>query len=332
MKRILCIAGIAILITALGLPSIAGARPPHAAPNPETVVSLDPAQLEMPESLEVDRDGNLYLSLSFSGEIRKIAPNGNQSTVAVLPIGPPLSFCGVFLNAIGPITLDRDGTLYASVLACDPANRGVWKISPDGDMERLATLPLTGLPNGIARFRDHLFVADTILGLIWRVPVAGGTAEVWLDDPLVAPAGPGAGAANGMKLFRNELLVSNTGKGTIVAIPLRADGSHGTPRVYATLPAGFGCDDFDVDVLGRVYCATAPGNTVVRLDRDGTSEAVLTQADGLDIPTAARFGKQGTDRFDLYVTSGSYSVLGIPTSNNPNVLRLRVPIPGALTW
>jgi sugar lactone lactonase YvrE len=324
MKTALC-AGLALLL-ATGLVSTrAEAHPPDAG-TLDTVVSFDPALLEMPESIGVDREGNLYVSLSFSGEIRKIAPDGTQSTVAVLPIGPPLSFCGVFLNAVGPITLDRDGTLYASVLACDADKRGVWKISPAGSMELLATTPLSGLPNGIALYRDFLYVADTFLGVIWRVPVEGGTAEVWSDHPLLQPPGPGAPGPNGVQLFHNEIWVANTGQNTIVAIRVRPDGTAGEPRVVAVTPTG--CDDFAVDVRGSIYCTTAPGNTLVRIDRDGTTEVLLTAEDGLDIPTAATFGRKGQDRLNLYVTNGAYSVLG-PSNETPSVMRLHLGVPGA---
>jgi sugar lactone lactonase YvrE len=313
-----------LLMALAVLPAPVEAHPPDAG-TLETVVAFDPSLLEMPESIEIDRQGNLYVSLSFSGEIRKIAPNGAESTVAVFPIGPPLSFCGVFFNAVGPITFDPQGNLYASVLACDPANRGVWKVSPNGATELLATTPLTGLPNGIGFYRGDLYVADTFLGVIWRVPAEGGTAEVWLDSPLLKPPGPGLPGANGLQVFRNEIYVANSGQSTILNIPVKPNGTPGQVSVYAISPAG--CDDFALDVLGRVYCPTAPANTLVRLDRDGTSEVLLTAADGLDIPTAAIFGKKGQDRFDLYITNGAYSVLG-PSNNTPSVMRLHLGIPG----
>jgi sugar lactone lactonase YvrE len=306
------------------LPGGALAHPPDAG-TLETVAAFDPARLEMPESATVDRQGNVYVSLSFSGELRRIAPDGTQTTVAVFPIGDPLSFCGVFFNAIGPVTIDRQGNLYVSVIACDPANRGVWKITPGSAPELLATTPLSGLPNGLARYRDFIYVADTILGVIWRVPVEGGTAEVWLDHPLLEPAGPGLPGPNGLKVFHNEILVANSSQGTIVAIPVNPDGTAGEPRIYAS---GAGCDDFDVDVHGSIYCATAPANTLVRLDPDGTSEVLLTAADGLDVPTAAVFGQTGRDRFNLYITNGAYSVLG-PSQNTPSLMRLHLGVPGA---
>ena len=194
----------------------------------------------MPESIEIDRDGNLYVSLSFSGEIRKIAPDGTQTTVAVLPIGPPLSFCGVFFNAVGPITLDKRGNLYASVLACDADKRGVWKIAPDrrhgdpGHDSRSRACP-TASPS-----------LETICTSRTRSSASSGasrpradSAEAWLDDPLLKPAAPGQGGANGLQVFRGEILVANSSQGTIVAIPVRhrRHGRH-PPRLRATAPAG----------------------------------------------------------------------------------------------
>jgi sugar lactone lactonase YvrE len=306
------------------LPTGAAAHPPDAG-TLEMIRAFDASQLEMPESIVVDREGNLYVSLSFRGEVRKITPEGAESSAAVFPIGAPLSFCGVFFNAVGPITLDDQGNLYASVIACDPANRGVWRVSPGGEMKLLATLPLTGLPNGIALFRDHLYVADTILGVIWRVPAAGGAAELWLDHPLLKPAGPGQPGANGLQVFRHELYVANSSQRTFVAITPNRDGTPGEPRVYVTTPDG--CDDFALDVRGSVYCPTAPANTLLRIDPDGTSEVLLTQADGLDIPTAAAFGRKGPGRFDLYITNGAYFFL--PNQGSPSVMRLHLGVPGA---
>lgn len=321
------------LTLALFLPAALAAHPPDA-PSVETVALFDAAGLETPESLAIDRHGNVYVSLAFAGEIRKIEPDGTQSTVALLPIGPPLSFCGPFFNAVGPITLDpQERTLYASVPACDPANRGVWRIPLDGDEpELLATLPLAGLPNGIAFYRGSLYVADTVLGVIWRVPAAGGTAQVWLDHPSLKgdfsnPAAPIPGA-NGLRIFRNRLYVANSGAGTILEIRFGRRDAATTPQVYARTPSGTGCDDFAFDVLGRVYCGTGPGNTLVRLDLDGSSEVLLTAADGLDIPTSAVFGQRGRDRFDLYITNAAFPTF--PTNFRASLMRLHLAVPGAL--
>jgi hypothetical protein len=61
----------------------------------ETVAQFNPSLLETPESIAIDHDNNKYVSLALTGEIRKIAADGSQSTYAMLPLGaPPLTFCG----------------------------------------------------------------------------------------------------------------------------------------------------------------------------------------------------------------------------------------------
>jgi sugar lactone lactonase YvrE len=316
-------------VLALALGAFAGASGAWALPplHAQTVALFDASRFETPESLVFDRAGNKYVSLALAGEIRKIAPNGTQSVFARLPIGPPLTFCGGFFNGVTGLEIDRQGTVYASVAACDPANRGVWAISPNGAARILATLPLAALPNGIVLHLGQLYVADTLQGLLWRVPATGGTAQVWLDDPLLKPR-PGGGGPNGVNVFRGELYVANTDLGTIVAVPFGRRGAAGPPRVYATLPAGLGCDDFDFDLLGRIYCATGPSNLLVRLDLDGSAETLLTAADGLDGPTDMVFGRVGLDRFNLYITNGAFPFAS--TTLRPSLLKVALPVPGAL--
>ena len=309
------------------LPAGLAAHPPDA-PRLEVLAAFNPAALETPENLAFDRDANLYVSLALTGEIRKIAPDGTQSTFIQFPIGAPLTLCGPFFNAVTGITIDpQDDTLYASVVSCDLASRGIWRVDPDGTADILATLPLASIPNGIDLHRGFLYVADSSLSRVWRVPAGGGTAEVWFEDPLLAgDLGSGLPGANGLKIFRREVYVASSTQGLIVAIPIEPDGSAGTARVHAVMPSGTGCDDFDLDVHGSIYCTTDPTNLLVRLDPDGTTEILLTAADGLDGPTAALFGRRGQDRFNLYITNGAFPFFS--TTHQPSLMRLHLAVPG----
>ncbi|MEA2562489.1 MAG: hypothetical protein QOH06_3993 [Acidobacteriota bacterium] len=315
------------------IPAAAFAHRPDAG-TLETLILFNPAQLETPESIAFDVAGNTYISLALIGEIRKIAPDGTQSTLTVLPIGPPLTVCGPFLNAVTGITLDNHGNLYASVVSCNLESRGIWRISTaDGSGEVLATLPLASIPNGIAVHKGYVYVADSSLPRVWRVPVGGrvggGPAEVWIEDPLLAglitPEMPLPGA-NGLQVFRNEVYVSNSSFGTILAIPFEPDGSAGDIRVHATMPTGTGCDDFAIDVHGSIYCTTDPTSLLVRLDPDGTTEILLTSADGLDGPTSAAFGRKGADRFNLYINNGAFPFFS--TTHRPSLMRLHLGVQG----
>lgn len=324
------------LLAALALAALPSlpllAHPPDAG-TVSTVILFNPAALETPESIAIDRKGNTYISLALTGEVRKIAANGTQSTLALFPIGPPLTFCGPFFNAVTGITLDLLGrNLYASVVSCDLASRGVWRVDVEtGEAEILATLPLESIPNGIAVRRGRVYVADSTLGRIWRVPVNGGVAEVWIESPLLAgvsvPGLPVSPGVNGLQIFRNEIYGANSSRETIVAIPFEPHDDPGEPRVHATLPAGAGCDDFAFDVHGSLYCGTGPTHLFVRVDPDGSSEILLTAADGLDGPTAAAFGRTGADRFNLYITNGAFPFL--PSALRPSLMRLHLGVIGA---
>jgi sugar lactone lactonase YvrE len=318
------------LVLAVLAPAALLAHPPDVG-TLETLVSFNPQALETPESIVVDRSGTIYISLAITGEIRKIAPDGAQSALITLPIGPPLTVCGPFFGGVTGITQDPDnGTLYAAVAACDVAFRGIWRISPNGHGKIIAKLPLASLPNGITLEDGDLYVADTSQGLVWRVPAEGGIAEVWLDHPLLKlPPGAPAGSPgpNGIKVFKGEVYVSHSTAGTIIAIPIRRNGTAGTPRIHAQLPGGSGCDDFSFDVHGALYCATNPFRTLVKVHQDGSTEVLLTAADGLDGPTATAFGRKGRDRFNLYITNAAFPFLS--TTLKPSLMRLHLGVPGA---
>ncbi len=305
-------------------------HPPIPLPDPVItgMTSFDASKLETPESIAIDSHGNKFLSFALTGEIRKINSNGNQSTFAMLPIGaPPLTTCGPFIGIMGALAIDPNDNLYVTVASCVAANRGIWKVAHNsGAMSLVASLGPSALPDGIAYRDGLLYVADAEQGLIWRTRADGTeAAQIWADDPLLKPGlnhiypGP-----NGVQFFNDELYVANSNQFEILAIPLRRHGAAGTVRVHAT---GIACDDFAFDVLGNMYCTTDPFNTLVRIAPDGTSEVLLTAADGLDGPTASVFGRGKNDRLDLYVTNGSFPFFS--TTHQPSLMVVDVGIAGA---
>ena len=164
----------------------------------ETVALFNPALLETPESIAIDHDNNKYISLALTGEIRKISANGDQSTYVTLPLGaPPLTQCGPFIAGVVGITFDRHDNLYASLASCDPNSRGIWKIPHDGQPSRIGALSMQSLPNGIVHHRHAVYVADSVLGVIWRVADTGGTPDVWATGPGLAQLPNGLPGPNG---------------------------------------------------------------------------------------------------------------------------------------
>lgn len=317
-----------LAVTALLLTCLFVLAPtPVMAQSPaETLVLFDASAAETPESIIFDRFDNAYICLSTTGEIRRIAPDLTQSTVATLPIGAP---CGAQPTVTLGLAMDRQNTLYAAVSACDPANQGLWKIDIDtGAIELVANAPSATVLNGIDVYKGYLYAADTFDGLIWRAPADGsGTLEVWADHPLLKrPPGAFFPGPNGLKVFRREVYTAVSATGQQIAFPILPDGSAGEPRVHSDISPQ-GCDEFTFDVHGNMYCTTDPFNTILRIAPDGSFETLLTAADLLDGPTSVAFGRRGQNRKNLYITNAAFPIF--TTTFRPSLMRLPLDLPGA---
>jgi sugar lactone lactonase YvrE len=301
-----------VVVAAVALPAAVAA----SAPQVERVLSFDPPQL--PEGVAVDTDGNIYVGFAPTGQLLKLTPAGTQSIVATLPVG------GGFTAGLA---VDRPGNVYVALASFDPATHGVWRVRPDGSTAHLAALPPTTLPNGLAfDRRGNLFVSDSFGGAVWRIP-PGEAAELWIQDELLVGRVPSSFpiGANGVAFRKDNLFVANTEFGRIVRIPVDRDGSAGEPETFVQDERLFAADGITFDVKGRLYAATGPLNTLVRVDRHGDISTLATAADGLDFPASLAFGTRGATRGDLYITN-----FALFTTENPDpaLLRVRVGVPG----
>jgi sugar lactone lactonase YvrE len=294
----------------------------------EVVATFDQAAGETPEDVYVDYAGNKFVALAEKGEIRKIDAHGHQSTLATLPVGPRFTFCSGFYGIAGAMTGDILGNLYVSVASCDPASRGIWRVSPKGKVKQLTTLPADSFPNGIVLHRNKLYIADSNLGLIWKMPVTGGTASVWVEDESLLRADPPGGftGANGLQIFGGEMYTANTDRKTIVSIPIYPNGSAGQPQIYANTPVGV--DDFAFDAFGNIYGASF-FDQVIRIRPNGQSDVVV-EVGVLEGPTSVAFGRTLGDFFDIYISSASFT--GFSAKVAPNLTKFRVGVPGTFLF
>ena len=301
-------------VAALLLPATAA----HAA-EIETLVSFDAAAGELPEGVAIDARGNIFVSLTAPvSEIRRIAPDGEQTTLVDLGIG-----------GFGPLGLavDARGNVYVAAASFDPATQGVYRVTPDGTATRLPGTEDIAFPNGLAfDQRGNLYVADST-GAVWRIP-RGGEAEVWSDDPLLVGDGSaGAGVpigANGITYRNGEILVGNTDLGRLIGIPVLPDGSAGEATVLVDDPAIFGIDGLTVDARGTVYACVIAQSTIVRIQGDDI-ETLATATDGLNNASSLVFGQGPRDHRSLYAVNFS-AFSAAPT---PSLFRLPVGVPGA---
>jgi sugar lactone lactonase YvrE len=290
-----------------------------AAVDVQVVIDYDLAAGEQPEGVAVDKRGDVFVSISPLGQIRKVTPEGSESTLATLV--PPGS-------GFGPLGLavDAPGNIYAAVATFNPATSGVYRIARDGAFERLPGTGAIAFPNGVTLDkRGNIYATDTILGAVWRIPKGGGPAELWFQSPLLLGDGSaGIGVpigANGIAYRQNEVVVGNSEGARVLRIPIEADGSAGTASVLAESPALYLADGMAFDVHGDLWVAVIGQSTIVRVTPSGAITTVATAADGLDWASSIAFGKNG----DLWAVNFA---IGPPGGPGPALLRLAVDVRG----
>ncbi len=158
-----------------------------------------------------------------------------------------------------------------------------------------------------------LYVADSVLGTVWRVPKEGGEPTAWATgtelDPVPASEGGFGVGVNGLKIHDGAVWVSNTDRSSLLRIPVRGNGSAGPIQTRATGLTGI--DDFAFTGRGdTVLAALIMSNQVALVRPNGSHSAVLTRQDGLSNPTSVAVRHE-----TVYVPSAAYF-----TMNDPNLL------------
>ncbi|MFE2217705.1 SMP-30/gluconolactonase/LRE family protein [Streptomyces canus] len=296
----------------------------------QTAARFDFAAGEIPENITANPDGSVTLSMlgscavcqrTHGPELMRISASGERTVLATGQVGEAISG-----NARG-----SDGTVYYALWAPGNADRnGVYKLLADGSPQRVAALPADSGPNGLAvdAAGRTLYIADSLKGIIWSVPVAGGTPTPWLSDAALAPVPTEALpiGANGLRFHNGALWISNFNKGTLLRVPITPAGTPGPIRqITGGLP---NIDDLSFltphsDVVFAAQNGSSSNNApdrVVVIYPNGTYKPVLTSADGLASPSATAV--RG-DR--LYITDG-----GVPDPHDPKLQTARINLPALL--
>lgn len=316
----------------------------HADGELTTVASFDASGGELPEGIAVDRFGNIYVSMSGTGEIWKLEPDGSFEEIVA-------SFA---LNAgdtgVLGLKFDPRGDLYAAVSSTDENMNGVWQIGPNGEKERIAGTGSIAFPNDVAISpRGTLYITDSASGSVLRYSV-GGEAETWIQDESLEGTGAfGLGVpigANGIAVTpgnkmaiargsghasKGGVLVANSEKGQLVYVPIEPDGSAGEPEVVISDADLFGLDGITVDSRGTIYGAVNVANAIVHISRDGSEFGEIASGEPLDFPASLTFGA-GREQHTLYIAN--FAIIHFlsdpptPADADPAVTSLHVGPPG----
>lgn len=282
---------------------------------PHIGVHFELARGQLPENIAAGPAGDSFVTFAASRQIANISANAKITILATLPLPAD---GGTRTPALGfPLTTgivrDDEGTLYFGYATGTADLTGIWKLTPGGTPQRITALPATGLPNGLAldaRTRS-LYVADSIVGAIYRLPLSGGPATLWSTATQLATTG--FLGVNGLKIHGGAVWATNLDQGTVLRIPITAHGRAGAVETTATgLP---GIDDFAfTGHADELLAAIDTQNTVELVERNGSHTVVLTAHDGLQGPTS------------LAVRGATVTVLSAAylTKQDPNLLTAHI--------
>ncbi len=259
-------------------PIVAAATGTAPARSLTTLVTFDAAKKETPENLVV-RKGAVFVSLAFASTLTAFGEDGHERSRLTLPTR------GGFIAGLG--WDEQRNALAVSVSSPDTTTAGVWLVETDqsgqlGSPRRLAALPPDSFPNGLTFDpQGALYVADSALGVLWRIPAGAGTAERFVSDPSLARAqGSELPAANGIKYADSSLYVSNTARKLFLRIPVQA----GRPGPVEAVRSDLRIDDFAFAPDGTLLAALNEGNELVSIARgaDGRLTGPATHLAGTD--------------------------------------------------
>ena len=296
-------------LTLLAVPVSASALPAGTAvADARILVHFSLASGQQPENIALEPGGAADLTFALIGQVVRVTRHGDVEPLATLPPAPAGAGAPI-LGApfTGGIVRAPNGTVFVNYSTGTADLTGVWALRQGSAPVRVAALPPSSLANGLARAPDGtMYVADSALGVIWRVPAGGGTPTVWASGPQLAPSG--FLGANGIKAGQGSVWVTNTDQGTLLRIPVGPGGAAGHIQTVAAGLAGI--DDFALTRGGQFLAAINTTSQLALINPDGTHAIVLTAADGLSNPTSVAVAGR-----IVYVPSAAYF-----TQNDPNLL------------
>jgi len=275
--------------------------------HPRIVAHFSLSAGQTPEDIALEPDAAVDVSFAKADQVARVTRGGQVDVLGQLPASGSCPVIGFPVSA--GIARAGNGTIY--VIDCTGnADTGVWRLRDGSAPVQIAQLPTNSFPNDMALDGQtgDLYITDSLLGVVWKVPTRGGGPSVWATGPALQRSS--FFGANGIAVHDHAVWVSNSDQGTIVKIPIRADGSAGTIQPMVTGLTG-GVDNFTVLGSGDTILATLDQSSQVILIRPASRpQVVLSAMDGLSNPTDIAV------RHDtIYVTSAAYF-----TFTDPNLL------------
>lgn len=304
-------------------------------PLPVQLISEFPPRIPL-ENIAVRRNGQILITVVAAPEIYQVDPSKKREPIllytfpATLVTGIAELQPDVFYVVTGNLST---GAPFPSI----PDSYTVWKVDlqpfsislgKSVEVTKIVTFPKAGLLNGIAVLNHRkglLLIADSFLGLIWRLNVYTKNIEVFTDDPLTKSSlNPAISlAVNGVKVRHGAVYFSNSVRNIIARININDDGTAKGPAVVVV--KGFKeIDDFAIGPNGAFFVADNIGNALAYASAAGGDAKIIANITGN--PTAVAFGRRPEDARSVYLTSAGGPLASFASSSPPRGRLLKVDV------
>ncbi|KAF3936111.1 hypothetical protein ABW20_dc0110338 [Dactylellina cionopaga] len=319
--------GISFQHVLLGLSSlfqISASSPyrPHVLPLPSRVIAQFPEPVWL-ENIAVRSNGDLLVTLlQPNASIYQICnPSGREPHVSLVHTFTEVtSVLGI--SEISPDVFAVVGFNFTSPL---PTATTVFSIDfnrPKPVIKTIVAIPEAVLPNGMTSLTNTpttILIADSYLGLVWRVNTLTGKydRDIKRTEMAIATGSTKPIGINGLHVHDGYLYFDNSFLATLYRVKITTNGSvrsNSAVETVVVLDAVF-CDDFTFAADGTIYAATNNDNRVIAVKpngKGGYGRGVVVAGSKSSLrlagDTSAAFGRTKRDKRILYVTtSGIYN-------------------------
>ena len=277
----LALAGISLSAVAQDLDDLPVGTVLNFGPNLQTTAG---GVCRQPEGITIDPEGNLYAasnsdSATTVGHVCVVDKMGRLVDIIDVPAVSGLAAIGL----VGE--LFENGSLYVLDQADNVVPHGrILKINPHTH-EITTVASGMAFPNGMAEDRDdNIYIADSLLGKIFKLSKATGQLSAWVEDPLLFSTNPNQNVgANDLAFDADQhfLYCTNAGNRQVLRIRFNEDGSPGRVEVFADGPTidqqlnlppptalNF-ADGLQFDVRGNLYVMSNLTNEIEMFAPDG---------------------------------------------------------------
>ena len=154
----------------------------------------------------------------------------------------------------------------------------------------------------------YVLIADSVLGVVWRLNYLTTEYKIILQSPLMLPPDEAVLLGiNGIHIFDSSLYFTNSFQGLFARVPIAFSGPNAGSAIgeYEVIVDNGVGDDFAFDKQGNAYITQDPSDALQLINQEGQVIVLAgnTSSTIVEGDTADAFGRTKWDENILYVVT-----------------------------